>query len=250
MRNYKNDRLYQVSVNNNGTPMKIVEYVDANNMKVQFQDSYECVVNTRYERFLNGKVGNPYDKTVCGIGFVGIGKHSVCEDGKVTLKYRHWAHMLERCVSDKYSWYNGVSVCDKWSSYQEFGDWFDENYYTIEGCNMQLDKDIIVKGNKVYSPNTCIFVPSFLNAMFTKSTAMRGVYPIGVTKSGKKYCASLNKGGFKRVFLGVYDTTDEAFGVYKKAKESYIKEVADKYKELIPNKLYEALYNYEVEITD
>ena len=115
---------------------------------------------------------------------------------------------------------------------------------------MELDKDILNKGNKVYSPDTCVYVPQSINSLFTKSDKVRGEYPIGVYKQKDKYVAQLNKGNGKQIYLGSYSTPEEAFQAYKQAKEEYIKEVANEYKDKIPYRLYEALMNYEVEIDD
>jgi hypothetical protein len=110
---------------------------------------------------------------------------------------------------------------------------------------MAIDKDILIKGNKIYSPETCIFVSRKINSLFVKCNKSRGQSPIGVCKHGKKYyvrCSSMGIGSFK--------TIEEAFNAYKQYKEDYIKQVADEYKNKIPKKLYDALYKYEVEITD
>jgi hypothetical protein len=126
---------------------------------------------------------------------------------------------------------------------------------------MCLDKDILYKNNKVYSPDTTIFVPERINILFTKTNATRGQCPIGVyyKKKNKKFVAQVSKlkneqsNTKQQEYLGLYDTPAEAFEVYKKAKESYIKEVADFYMSKYPNfpkKIYDALYNYKVEITD
>ena len=89
-----------------------------------------------------------------------------------------------------------------------------------------------------------------VNKLFVKSNKTRGEYPIGVSKHGDKFVAHLSKGNGKVITLGTYDTPEEAFFAYKKAKEAYIKEVAEEYKGKIPYRLYEALMNYEVEIDD
>ena len=78
---------------------------------------------------------------------------------------------------------------------------------------------------------------------------MRGNYPIGITYRNNKYIARCNVNG-NRIFLGTYKTLEEAFKTYKQYKENLIKEIANKYKNQIPDKLYRALLNYEVEIID
>jgi hypothetical protein len=118
---------------------------------------------------------------------------------------------------------------------------------------MEVDKDILNKGNKIYSPETCIFVPNNINALIINCKKARGKYPIGVylLKSGKfraTYSNSLL--GCRTVHLGCFDTPEQAFKAYKLYKEIHIKEVADYYKEQIPEKLYKALYNWIIDIND
>jgi hypothetical protein len=120
---------------------------------------------------------------------------------------------------------------------------------------MHLDKDILVKHNKIYSPETCIFVPQTINLLFTKQDKKRGDSPIGTSPRNGKYevnCSLINPqtGKSKQEYLGLYDTQEKAFEVYKYYKEKNIKEVADYYKEHISQKLHNAMYKYEVEIND
>lgn len=148
--------------------------------------------------------------------------------------------------------YVNCSVCDEWLCYLNYKIWFDENYYTVGDITMNLDKDILIKGNKIYSPNTCVFVPQNINKLFTKSNRTRGELPIGVYKVNgydDKYSSHFNSCS-KLVNLGTFNTIEEAFGTYKIAKENEIKRIADEYKGKIPQKLYDAMYNYQVEITD
>lgn len=162
--------------------------------------------------------------------------------------------MLKRCYDknwkQKHPTYKDCTVCDEWHNFQNFAQWYEENYYEIPGEIMQLDKDILIKGNKVYSPDTCCFVPGDINSLFIKSDEIRGNLPIGVTKEKDKYMAQCqNTLGYKRR-IGLFNTPEEAFDAYKKRKEKIIKEIANKYKEYIPDKLYKAMYNYEVEWED
>ena len=117
---------------------------------------------------------------------------------------------------------------------------------------MDLDKDILIKGNKVYGPDTCIFVPQRINNLFTKSDKLRGEFPIGVYKRHNKYEAQCNCGKSKNKHLGRFDNAEDAFNAYKEFKENLIKEVANEYynNNLIPFELYNAMYNYEVDIDD
>jgi hypothetical protein len=166
--------------------------------------------------------------------------------------FGRWYNLLRRCYCEeilkKIPTYTSCTITDEWRYFSAFKEWFDKHY--VEGWD--LDKDILVKGNKVYSPETCCFVPQEINKLFTKRQRKRGAFPIGVSQNKntqKTYRACIQKGG-KQVYLGFYDNINDAFQAYKVAKEAWIKEVADKWKDKLEPRVYEALYNYEVEITD
>lgn len=131
------------------------------------------------------------------------------------------------------------------------------NYYNFDKERLELDKDILHKGNKIYNPIDCIFAPKTINTLFIQHKNKRNNLPIGVclTKQSTKFQSKCmvrdyNKKRNKKVYLGLYNTPEEAFNAYKQFKEKYIKQVADEYKDKIPKKLYDAMYRYEVEITD
>lgn len=115
----------------------------------------------------------------------------------------------------------------------------------------ELDKDILVKGNKLYSRDTCCFIPSEVNNLLTKRDNDRGEWPVGVSfhKSSGKFRAYLSING-KKKFLGLFATPEEAFQAYKAAKEAQIKVVANKWKHLLDERVYLALMSYEVVIND
>lgn len=184
-----------------------------------------------------------------------IDKTPKFRDVKVSKKsYSKWRAMIARCTSEtikeKNLTYKDCEVCNEWLDYPNFQKWYEENYYEVEDEQMHLDKDILIKGNKIYSPETCIFVPCRINVLFTKSNKKRGDLPIGVKRDKKAYVAQCSTLGRKKKYLGRFNTPEEAFVAYKAFKEKYIKEVADLYKDKIPKNLYDAMYRYEVEITD
>ena len=247
-----NDRVNEEVVNQYGTTIKILQYLDANNIVVEFQDEYKYRTDTTYWAFKNGAVKNPYDKTVYGVGCLGVGKYKPQTKDVKSPEYKLWKAVLNRCYganNKKNPCYRGCKVCDEWLIFQNFAEWYNENYYSIDGENIHLDKDILIKGNKIYSPETCIFVPQRINALFVKNKDYRNGTVIGVMKNRNRYVANIFMEG-KAVSLGRYKTEIEAFNHYKKVKEQYIKQIADEYKDKIPQKLYDAMYNYEVEIDD
>lgn len=253
----RKERLGEINISNEGYEMKIVEYNNYSDIWIEFRDEYKSKIHTTYQNFKKGKVKNPYHPSIYEVGYIGEGKYKSKANGKQTKVYRVWKCMLERCYNpwflNKEPTYIDCYVCKEWHNFQNFADWFYENVYDCNNEKLQLDKDILVKGNKIYSPETCILVPQRINSLFTKSDASRGKYPIGVSPN-KKYnklevfCCTLEK----QEYLGRFPLNRpfQAFTVYKNFKENYIKKVADEYKELIPKKLYNVLYKYEVEIND
>lgn len=235
--------------------MKIIGYRMNRDIDVEFEDGY-IAKNKGYKEFKNGGIKNPYYPEIYNIGYIGAGKYKPSVNKIHTKEYDCWHDMFKRCYDKKYHkkypTYENCKVCSEWHNFQNFGDWFNENYYEADDEIMCLDKDILVKGNKIYSPETCIFVPIKINSLFTKRQNYRGKNPIGVHYhiKNKKFLSYCNIGIGSIKHLGTFDTELEAFEVYKNFKENYIRQVADEYKEKIPKKLYKAMYDWKVEIDD
>ena len=256
------DRTGEENYNNFGSKMIIIEYRTNKDIDVYFEEYNWIARSIAYSQFKKGTISCPYERRTYGVGYIGEGKYEAYDkNGKTTECYNTWKNMLKRCYDPKYHerrpTYKGCKVYDELLNFQNFAKWYYENYYEIEGQQMCLDKDILIKGNKIYSPDTCVFVPEKINLLFIKSDKIRGEYPIGVcySKRDKKIIAQCRVYDYKenkkkRIFLGHYNTPEEAFYAYKEFKESYVKEVADYYKDKIPKKLYNAMYKYEVEIND
>lgn len=250
------NRVGEENYNAFDTKMIIVKYNSATDMVVEFQDDYKYKKKCAYKEFKNGIVKNPYDKEIYGVGYIGVGKYD-CKNYK--LVYEAWRCMIRRCYDpyelNKRPTYIDCYVCELWHCFQNFAKWYEEEIYECNGERMEVDKDILIKDNKIYSPETCMIVPQRINDLFTKCNKSRGKYPIGVSfhKVANKFCANCNtkdKGQNKKNWLGLYESVEDAFAVYKQFKENYIKQIANEYKDLIPQKLYDALYKYEVEIND
>lgn len=198
-----------------------------------------------------GSIKNPYDKEVLNIGSVGN------IDVKSNIyQYNIWRNILVRCYNKnikEYKYYGGigVNIYNEWLCFENFEKWFDENYYEIDNEIMCLDKDILKKGNKCYCPQYCCFVPMKINNLFIQHKNSRNNLPIGVRyrKDKNRYEARCNVNNNSKT-LGEYKTKEEAFYSYKNFKENYIKQIADEYKDKIPQRLYDAMYKWKVEITD
>ena len=175
-------------------------------------------------------------------------------DGKPIMEYDLWQHMLKRCFSEEYKQkhptYQGVTCSKEWLLMTKFvNDVSKMKGYGFEGW--QLDKDILQKGNKLYSKDTCCFVPAEVNLLLTKCDNARGEYPVGVcfNKHAGKFMARLRING-KLKHLGYFTTPDEAFQAYKLAKEAHIKVVAEKWKHQLDERVFQALMAYEVSVDD
>lgn len=231
---------------NNSGKFEVIDIVNSRKVKIRF-------VDTGYERFaqkshvLKGDVRD-YNRN----SYLGVGVASKGVDIKSGV-FVAWTSMLTRCYSDNFlkrnPSYEGCIVSEYFKKFENFKEWYESKILLNYGW--ALDKDILIKGNKLYSEDTCVLIPSEINNLVLNSKATRGESPLGVyyDKSRNKFQAYLSKHG-KRKHLGRYDSVEEAFYVYKEAKESYIKEVANKWKDKIDPRVYEALMNYQVEITD
>ena len=248
----------EITKDKHNTYMRIIKYNNYDDIFVEFLDDYRAIVHSGYEHFKRKTIKNPYFPSVYGVGYLGQGKYKPIENGKMTIQYNYWKAMMQRCycksVNKHTLAYNNVSVCKEWHNFQKFAKWFDENFYFVDDEKMSLDKDILKRGNKVYSPETCIFVPMKINQLFIKNKTVRNSnLCIGVryNKNKNKYqaqCGTLDERKVKTICC--VDTIEEAFNKYKAFKENLIKLVAQQYKDKIPNKLYEAMISYEVMITD
>ena len=240
---------------NNYGDIEILDIIDSRNILVRFK-------RTNTERFADSRLirkGIVRDKkqsySNCGAILDKVVKHN----GVVTKQASVWMSMIDRCYSDKVQIrrprYKGCMVSDYFMTYSNFEDWCNKQigFDSLDdfGRSFELDKDLLNKGNKVYSENTCVFIPQEINKSLEKANSARGEYPIGVCfdKSRNKYKSKIKKFG-KAVNLGRYDTIIEAFNAYKQAKENYLKELAEKWKSQIDERAYLALMNYEAHIDD
>lgn len=241
---------------NEGYEVEVVNYITACNVTVKFLDSSGAKVKTTAQAIRLGGVSNPYHLSVYGVACYG----EPTDDWSHCKKfYGKWTSMLERVhvveEVDKRASYRGCTIETSWYNFANFYSWAKQQKGALNS-RWQLDKDIIVKGNKHYSPDTCCFVPSQINSLFTKRDASRGKYPIGVreytTRTGNRSIKAevCDPESGKRLSGAGGCTVEECFLWYKSQKECIIKKQADKYKDQIDVRVYQAMYDYEVEITD
>ena len=250
--NYK-DCVGKVCKSKSSGDFKILKYNDTTNVEIQFLNTgYETTV--RLTSIRNGNVKDPYLPSVCGVGILGT-KYPSREGDSNTKEYMLWVDMLRRCYSDifkkKQQTYEGCEVSENFKSYEYFYEWCHKQIgFSNQGW--QLDKDLLIKGNKVYSESTCVFIPQEINKVLVKREALRGESLIGVCwcKTKKAFKAQVSRSKGKSEHLGYFNTELEAFKAYKEAKESFVKEQANEWKSQIDERVYNALMNYEVNIND
>lgn len=169
--------------------------------------------------------------------------------------YLRWHDMMNRCYNEKFleknPQYRECEVCEEWWNFTNFEKWYNDNWYVIGDETMDLDKDILFKGNKEYSPNTCCIVPHGINTLFLTSKKNRGALPMGIyyDKDKTRYRAHMSYNGIP-IKIGTFDNVENAFSRYKEYKEDFIKDIAEQYRERIPYKVYYAMMNWNIEVGD
>ena len=250
--NYK-DCVGKVCKSKSAGDFKILKYNGAKNVEIQFLKT-GFKTSVQLINIKSGSIKDPYVPLVYGVGVSGI-KYPSTINGRNTKEYDLWYSMLVRCYSNtykkKYPTYEGCEASENFKSYEYFYEWCHKQV-GFGMSDFELDKDLLVKGNKIYSENICVFIPSEINSLLTKRESSRGNHLIGVhwSNTNKAFVAQMNKGKGKKKHLGYFKTELEAFNAYKQAKESFIKEQANKWKSQIDERAYEELMNYKVEITD
>lgn len=164
--------------------------------------------------------------------------------------YKKWSHMMTRCYSEDYQskmpTYKGCTVSEDWKDFDNFYDDF-INIPNSSNTSYELDKDILVKGNRIYSKSTCCMIPSKINSLMFSPKKKTGL-PTGVTRCHYKndvYIATIYIDGKNKALIRTTDLK-EAFETYKKAKESQIRRVAETFKSTIDDEVYNALMVWEV----
>lgn len=144
--------------------------------------------------------------------------------------YARWKSMLERCYSARWlelhPSYVGTSVCDEWLRFSVFKSWMELQDYV----GMDLEKDLIKPGNRVYGPENCIFITESINAFITEAKALKGRWPTGVhfDLRSNKFAAQINNPFTgKRQHLGRFSCPDKAHQVWRSAKHQFACRYAD-----------------------
>ena len=236
-----------------GRVATVTSFTSRGQMMIMFEDGVE--IPTTYNTFIEGKTKHPNTPTLYGVGYIGVGSYKPTENGRHTKAYQIWVSMMGRAynpaIKDELPTYENVVVCEEWHNFQNFAKWYEENYYEVDGQRMEVDKDILSKSKglpaKIYSPETCLIVPRCINLIFTESFKDNGL-PKGVNyiKETNKYQSSVTvfNGKTKRRRKR-FSSKEEAHQWYLKEKKKYLKEIANHYREVLPDKVYQSLMTYQ-----
>jgi len=230
----------------------VLEYKSCTEVLVEFSDGYRKIV--RADSLRVGNVKNPYHPSVQGVGYIGEGIFVTSKNKLLTKESVVWRSVLQRCYDPKFlqrhPTYTENYVNPYFHNFQNFAEWCNNSVgFKNEGWN--LDKDIILRGNKEYGPDTCAFVPSSINNLIISNRSCRGEFPIGVSfnKVRNLFIASCRIDN-RQVEVGVFNDPLEAFLSYKSTKEAEIRKVANQWKQLIDPRVYESLMLWEVREDD
>lgn len=242
--------------------MTIVDYIKepgkTTKIKILFDDNTE-VIDT-YRNFKNGLVRNKNVESVYNSGKTNF----IINRRDDRAAYKCWAGMLRQCKnSDLYdlNTLENAYCCEEWLDFKNFKEWYDKNYYKIDGLKVAISKVIFNKNNTLYSPENCCFLPRKLMTIVTTGKEGRKInktndLPVGVGyneyhEGTKRWISKTSpyEMRFKDIRVAC-KTVEEAFNLYKELKEEHVKNLALQYKNYLTEKVFNALMNYTVEITD
>ena len=236
-----------------GYTVKVVKYEKAIKVYIKFPpddinpEGY-IKVCTKSDLTVTGVVGYPYQRKASGVGYHGSEKGIIPSNTHIKDV---WSKMITRCYnpSEKDKSYKDCSVHPDWHNYSNFYHWYNsqiDNGYFKAGY--QLDKDLLVHGNKVYSESTCCLVPEQINSFLNNSSDTRSTgLPSGIhwkTKN-KKFQVTVKDEFKKHSYLALVSAPEDGYAIYTKEKERIAKALAKKYRGCVREDVFLSLVNYE-----
>lgn len=224
-----------------GYTVEVIEYINSKNIKIVFLETGNSmfVVDTSLK---TRKIKNNYHKSILGVGFIGSFKGPTSIKSRHIYSYDVWFDMLRRCYDlkrlNRYPTYKGCTVAEEWHDFGVFDTWFKNNYpldLANQGIKFQLDKDLKVKGNKIYSSETCVFLPSKVNGFLTNNQSTNTSGFTGVDYSrGRFQARTTDFDTGRRIYLGSSQDKAKAGRLYIEGR----KKQAEKVKNLLRNLNY------------
>jgi len=233
---------------NEGGTVTVSEYINYRKILIKHNDVHSHKAYTDSSTLRLGQLRNPYKPSAYDLGYLGVGRFKSSFDGKTTNEYCIWRRMLERCLCPVYQnrcpSYIGCSVDSKWLNFQLFCEWLTNHSYY--GLGYDLDKDLLTKGNKIYSPEHCSLIPNEINVVIITGKVKSNDMPVGVRRSRRGlFVAHLSIDG-SYFHLGTFECPNEAHKAYVIAKEDYVKTKALEWRDRIAPNVFDALMNWTV----
>lgn len=232
--------------------IEIIEYVNKSKVLVEFKDEFKHRRWVEKSQIKNRSVRNPFRKTLFGRGYIGEGIYSTKNDGVDTKEYVCWSGIFWRCYDEnrlkRNPTYTGCSVSESWYNFQSFCEWYcSRSQYSL---NWQVDKDLLIPENKIYSEKACCLLPAEINSFLANKALKSDGLPPGVhwaAKEGKYKAQIKDQFAENQRLLGMSSDPNKVFKLYKEAKENQAVFLAEKWKDLLDINAYEKLKQYTVE---
>lgn len=227
---------------NNTEWLEVLEINNKSDVKVRFLE-YPHIRSAHASEIRNGGVRNPMRPIIAGVGYTGVGPIPYTINRDLTRAGQTWNNMLKRVLQPKRETdvrlYGKCKIHTDWLNFQNFGAWYHQQIDRFGEVDFvwNIDKDLLVPGNKVYGPDTCIMVPSHINCLLTDSSLRRGKYPMGVLYENGKYIAYCNSNQNGQWRVGSFDTIPDAQRAYWSEKFRVIQETAIRYWHYLPEPL-------------
>lgn len=234
---------------NNSGNCFIVDFINAYDITVMFEDGYYTkVLKGNLDK---GKVKNPFHKNNLVRGVGRFDSSSVGKDKDILKIMNLWNNVLQRCYCEKFHerqpTYKNVVVCESWLTYSKF----EEDILAMENVNKflnenwALDKDLIKIGNKVYSKDTCCFVPKSLNS---KLSSIENCLEDG--KGVRKLPHGTYRVMLSHSHIGCFKTYEEAVIVSRKVKIAHILKVVDEHKGLVDERALNGVVSFLSKVSE
>lgn len=251
-KNFKHEYVGKIFPSKSYGDCEVLEYISSGEIKIKFVKT-GFVTNVKAGNLRKGLIKDITYPNVYGVGYLGAGKY-VCRnktpDGMRTPEYACWESMMKRVYNPQDEVnaiiYQGCTVCEEWHNFQNFAEWC-QTQVSFGKQGFHLDKDILVKGNREYSPSSCRFVPKHINSAVTGMKIFNTSGFAGVEESSTgNYSSSITMNSVG-IHLGTFDTKEKAYLLYKNIKEAYIRSLAEIYKSELSEDIYCALKNWSVD---
>lgn len=219
---------------------KIIQYINNSKVLVKFLDEYGYEFEVTLQSLRKGLVRNPYAPDSYGVGFIGVGTYAMTISGKPTRAYKAWFGIIERCYSEKLRQsrpcYSDVTVSIEWYNFQNFAKWF----YSQKGAELgwEIDKDLLVTGNKHYSQETCILLPARLNTAIIHIGSDKNVLGYSYHPVAKLYSTVVSTTTGSRT--SYFRTKDECVKYYFKGKSEQFSSLANEWREELDPKAFDS----------